>query len=144
MDLVLIQLEHLITKTSDVIWPVFVPFMLILGAYMAFTTIFKIQPKLTKPSKLKFKNMIGPASISLGAMVGTGAIVGVLGALSKLYGGGQHHVEAIVALPVGYLCGFTWGGGVVGVWVAFPAGLFTAGFLFWLRFRYRLQQLMKK
>ena len=50
----------------------------------------------------------------------------------------------IVALPVGYLCGFTWGGGVVGVWVAFPAGLFTAGFLFWLRFRYRLQQLMKK
>lgn len=49
----------------------------------------------------------------------------------------------IVALPVGYLCGFTWGGGVVGVWVAFPAGLFTAGFLFWLRFRYRLQQLMK-
>ena len=97
MDLVLIQLEHLITKTSDVIWPVFVPFMLILGAYMAFTTIFKIQPKLTKPSKLKFKNMIGPASISLGAMVGTGAIVGVLGALSKLYGGGQHHVEAIVA-----------------------------------------------
>ena len=31
----------------------------------------------------------------------------------------------IVALPVGYLCGFTWGGGVVGVWVAFPAGLFT-------------------
>ena len=57
MDLVLIQLEHLITKTSDVIWPVFVPFMLILGAYMAFTTIFKIQPKLTKPSKLKFKNI---------------------------------------------------------------------------------------
>ena len=50
----------------------------------------------------------------------------------------------IVALPVGYLCGFTWGGGVVGVWVAFPAGLFTAGFLLWLRFRYRLQQLMKK
>ena len=45
MDLVLIQLEHLITKTSDVIWPVFVPFMLILRAYMAFTTIFKIQPK---------------------------------------------------------------------------------------------------
>ena len=97
MDSVLIQLEHLITKTSDVIWPVFVPFMLILGAYMAFTTIFKIQLKLTKPSKLKFKNMIGPASISLGAMVGTGAIVGVLGALSKLYGGGQHHIEAIVA-----------------------------------------------
>jgi len=97
MDSILIQLEHAITKISEVIWPVFVPFMLVLGAYMAFTTIFKIQPKLTKPSKMKFKNMIGPASISLGAMVGTGAIIGVLGALSKLYGAGQHNIEAIVA-----------------------------------------------
>ena len=51
MDSILIQLEHAITAISEVIWPVFVPFMLILGAYMAFTTIFKVQPKLTKPSK---------------------------------------------------------------------------------------------
>ena len=54
------QLESVITKTSDLIWPIFVPFMLILGVYMAYTTIFKIQPKLTKPSKLKFKNLIVP------------------------------------------------------------------------------------
>lgn len=50
----------------------------------------------------------------------------------------------VIALPVGYLCGFTFGGGVVGVWVAFPAGLFSAGFLFWLRFRYRLHKLIGK
>ncbi len=50
----------------------------------------------------------------------------------------------VIALPVGYLCGFTWGGGVVGVWVAFPAGLFSAGILFGLRFRYRLRMLIKK
>lgn len=50
----------------------------------------------------------------------------------------------VVALPVGYLCGFTWHGGVVGVWMAFPAGLFTAGFLFWWRFRYRLRSLRGK
>ncbi len=50
----------------------------------------------------------------------------------------------VVALPVGYLCGFTFDGGVVGVWVAFPAGLFSAGFLFLWRFRYRLRQLMRK
>ncbi len=48
----------------------------------------------------------------------------------------------VVALPVGYLCGFTLDGGVVGVWVAFPAGLFSAGFLFMWRFRYRLRRLM--
>lgn len=97
MENILLQLEHGITALSEVIWPVFVPFMLILGAYMASITIFKIQPKMTKPSKLKFKNLIGPASISLGAMVGTGAIIGVLAALSKLYGAGQTNVEAIVA-----------------------------------------------
>ena len=91
------QLESLITKTSDLIWPIFVPFMLILGVYMAYTSVFKIHPKLTKPSKLKFKNMIGPASISLGAMVGTGAIVGVLGAICKLYVGGQFNIEAMAA-----------------------------------------------
>ena len=49
----------------------------------------------------------------------------------------------LIALPVGYLCGFTLDGGVVGVWVAFPAGLFSAGFLFWMRFRYRLRKLME-
>ncbi len=45
----------------------------------------------------------------------------------------------VVALPVGYLCGFVLDGGVVGVWMAFPAGLFSAGFLFMWRFRYRLR-----
>lgn len=105
------QLESLISNISEVIWPIFIPFMLILGIYMSTTTIFKIQPKLTKPSKLKFKNLIGPASISLGAMVGTGAIIGVLGAISKLYGAGQHNIEAIaiwaliggcIMIPVSY------------------------------------------
>lgn len=105
------QLESLISNISEVIWPIFIPFMLILGIYMSTTTIFKIQPKLTKPSKLKFKNLIGPASISLGAMVGTGAIIGVLGAISKLYGAGQYNIEAIaiwaliggcIMIPVSY------------------------------------------
>ena len=37
-----------------------------------------------RASKIKYKNVIGPASISLGAMIGTGAIIGVQEALSKL------------------------------------------------------------
>ena len=111
MHNILEQLEHGITAISDVIWPIFLPFMLIVGAYMSITTIFTIQPKLTKPSKLKFKNLIGPASISLGAMVGTGAIVGVLGAVTKLYDKGQVHIEsmalwaligACIMIPVSY------------------------------------------
>ena len=107
----LLQLEHMITGFSEKIWPIFIPFMLVLGLYVSIKTIFTIQPNLTKPSKLKFKNVIGPASISLGAMVGTGAIVGVLGAISKLYTAGQHNIEAIaiwaliggcIMIPVSY------------------------------------------
>ena len=111
MSNMLLQLEHGITAFSEKIWPLFIPFMLVLGLYVSIKTIFTIQPALTKPSKLKFKNVIGPASISLGAMVGTGAVVGVLGAVSKLYAGGQHNIEAIaiwaliggcIMIPVSY------------------------------------------
>lgn len=41
----------------------------------------------------------------------------------------------IISLPVGYLCGFVFGWGLVGVWMAFPFGLTTAGLMLWLRFR---------
>ena len=111
MEQFLLQLEHGITAFSETIWPLFLPFMLILGLYVSVKTIFTIQPALTKPSKLKFKNVIGPASISLGAMVGTGAIIGVLGAISKMYSAGQHNIEAIafwaliggcIMIPVSY------------------------------------------
>ncbi|WP_203558249.1 MATE family efflux transporter [Bacteroides sp. 214] len=46
----------------------------------------------------------------------------------------------IVSLPVGYFLGFVLEWGVVGVWLAFPFGLTTAGVLFFLRFRKRLMK----
>lgn len=92
---ILLQVEHLITKVSDAIWPVFLPFILVVGAIMAVRSIVIIQKKATEPAKLNIKNVIGPASISLGAMIGTGAIIGVLGALSKLSANGQANIEAM-------------------------------------------------
>ena len=105
------QLEAVITGISDAVWPVFLPFMLIVGALTSIRTIFMIQKKATRPAGLKFKNIIGPASISLGAMIGTGAIIGVLGALSKFYASGEVNVEsmaiwaligACIMVPVSY------------------------------------------
>lgn len=105
------QLEVIITKVSEAIWPIFLPFILLVGAVMAIRTIFMIQKHATKPAKLQMKNVIGPASISLGAMIGTGAIIGVLGALSKLSASGQANIEAMaiwaligscIMLPVSY------------------------------------------
>ena len=43
----------------------------------------------------------------------------------------------LISLPVGYFCGFVLGWGVVGVWMAFPFGLTSAGVMLWLRFRYK-------
>ena len=105
------QLEVVITNISDAVWPVFLPFMLIVGAFTSIRTIFMIQKKATRPAGLKFKNIIGPASISLGAMIGTGAIIGVLGALSKFYASGEVNIEsmaiwaligACIMVPVSY------------------------------------------
>ena len=105
------QLEAVITAISDAVWPIFLPFMLIVGAFTSIRTIGMIQKKATKPAGLKFKNIIGPASISLGAMIGTGAIIGVLGALSKFFHSGEVNVEsmaiwaligACIMVPVSY------------------------------------------
>ena len=105
------QLEAIITRISDAVWPAFLPFMLIVGAFTSIRTIGMIQKKVTKPAGLKFKNIIGPASISLGAMIGTGAIIGVLSALSKFFASGEVNVEAMaiwaligacIMVPVSY------------------------------------------
>lgn len=43
----------------------------------------------------------------------------------------------MISLPVGYFCGFVLNWGIVGVWMAFPFGLTSAGIMLWLRFRYK-------
>lgn len=43
----------------------------------------------------------------------------------------------LISLPVGYLCGFVFHWGIVGVWMAFPFGLTSAGLMLWLRFRHQ-------
>lgn len=104
-------LELVIGSISNSVWPFFLPFMLVVGAYTALNAVFKVQKLTTYPAKLNFKNVIGPASISLGAMIGTGAIIGVMGSLSKLVGSGQLYLEAMaiwgllgacIMVPVSY------------------------------------------
>lgn len=48
----------------------------------------------------------------------------------------------LISLPVGYFCGFMMDWGIVGVWMAFPFGLTSAGFMLWLRFRQKTKTLM--
>lgn len=41
----------------------------------------------------------------------------------------------VISLPVGYFCGFVLNLGLVGVWMAFPFGLTSAGVMMWYRFK---------
>ncbi|MDR2129734.1 MAG: MATE family efflux transporter [Odoribacteraceae bacterium] len=47
----------------------------------------------------------------------------------------------LVALPVAYLAGFTFGGGLVGIWIAYPVGLTGAGLMFRARYLRSLRRL---
>jgi MATE family multidrug resistance protein len=41
----------------------------------------------------------------------------------------------VISLPLGYLFGFVFGWGLVGIWMAFPFGLTTAGALYYREFK---------
>ena len=43
----------------------------------------------------------------------------------------------LISLPAGYFFGFVMDWGIVGIWMAFPFGLTTAGIMYYLRFRSR-------
>ena len=69
------QLESIIASISDIVWPIFLPFILIVGAFTSIRSIGMIQKQAKSPSELKIKNIIGPASISLGAMIGMNPVI---------------------------------------------------------------------
>lgn len=93
---ILNQIASVTTGISNFVWPIFLPMLVIASIYIAVATRKKISHELNKSDRMTFKEMIGPASISLGAKIGTGAIIGVLGSLNKLSGSGQGFVEGVV------------------------------------------------
>lgn len=44
----------------------------------------------------------------------------------------------LICIPLSYLIAFTFGKGIVGVWMGIPIGLTLAGILFFVRFRKKL------
>ncbi len=108
---VLVWLEGIVGGISELVWPLFLPLMLLAGIFLILRTLIVVKPRTTESCRLLFANVVGPSVISLGAMIGTGAIIGVLGSLSKLSGKGQPHIEALaiwaligsaIMIPVSY------------------------------------------
>ncbi len=103
--------EKVIGAISGTVWPIFLPCVMVVGLFLIIRTFTAIQPATTKPAKVDAAHIVGPAVISLGAMIGTGAIIGVLGSCSKLVGAGQVNLEALaiwaligslIMVPVSY------------------------------------------
>ncbi|MDE7074798.1 MAG: MATE family efflux transporter [Odoribacter sp.] len=46
----------------------------------------------------------------------------------------------VIAMPVCYLCGFTWGGGITGVWIGYPVGLTLTGVMLCGRYYFNLKR----
>ncbi|QZT36896.1 hypothetical protein K5X82_16915 [Halosquirtibacter xylanolyticus] len=89
-------LRQVTTNISDSVWPIFLPFFVVISLYISFCTFSKFNIKSKKDTRVSFKDIVGPASLSLGAKVGTGSLIGVLGSLNKLSVKGQGVVEGMV------------------------------------------------
>ncbi|MGL4849927.1 MAG: hypothetical protein ACRC28_13580 [Clostridium sp.] len=88
-------IEQSLNSFSNMIWAVFIPILIIIALYVSIKIIFKVQKQITSGGTLSLKKVVGPAAISLGNMLGTGAIIGVLGSLSQTAAEGQHFIEAL-------------------------------------------------
>ncbi|MCG8483992.1 MAG: hypothetical protein MJA31_11830 [Clostridia bacterium] len=92
---ILDNIGQITSVISETVWQIFLPLLVISGLFVSIKTIFKIKKEITTKSRINVKDFIGPTSIALGAMIGTGAIIGVLGSLSNLAGQGQMYIEAM-------------------------------------------------
>mgnify|MGYP000161824934 CR=1 FL=1 len=90
------QIAEITASISNFVWPLFLPFLVLSSLFIAYITITRLRSSDPSSEKISFKKMMGPASISLGAKIGTGAIIGVLGSLNKLSNAGQGFIEGIV------------------------------------------------
>lgn len=111
MGNVILQVEELIRIISNVLWPLFLPLLILMGLNISMQIIFNIKDLTTKKTKFNIKHITHQGSVTLGAMIGSGTIVGFLGAFSKLYISGQVYVESVaiwallgslILIPVSY------------------------------------------
>lgn len=92
--------ESIINFISGAVWAVFLPLLLICSLFISFRFFKTVKRATTEDSKLNPRDIIGPAAISMGAMIGTGAIIGVLGSMMTLVTNGQIYFEAIAGWAV--------------------------------------------
>lgn len=81
------NLQQLVSNTSSLAWKVFLPIFIILTLIITYRLVKTVLKATTVKEQFKFTDTLGPLAISLGSMVGTGAVIGVLGAINRLPNG---------------------------------------------------------
>lgn len=74
------NLQQLVSNTSNLEWKVFLPVFIILTLIITYSLVKTVLRATTFKEQFKFTD-------TLGSMVGTGAIIGVLGAINRLPNG---------------------------------------------------------
>jgi len=88
-------LSAIINQLSSTLWNFLIPFLLVIVVFLTIKH-FKHHKLLLPKEKIDYKSVFGQLSVGMGSMIGTGAVVGVLGAISKMGANGQYYFEAIV------------------------------------------------
>ncbi len=78
----------MINLIGNFMWLLFIPFLGAIAIYIVYKYNKDVKDDI-KGEKIHLRKMLGQISISLGTMIGTGAIIGVLGSLSSIYILGQ-------------------------------------------------------
>ncbi len=91
-------MSEIVSVVSATAWRYFLPIFVIVAIIIAIKLFKDVVKTTTTKEEFSLKQVLGPLAISLGSMVGTGAVIGVLGAINKLPNGVQ--VEAIAVWSI--------------------------------------------
>lgn len=76
--------QNLLSEVSNLAWQFFLPVFIVVTIIITIKLFKDVLKTTTEPEDFNFKDVLGPMAISLGSMIGTGAVIGILAAINKL------------------------------------------------------------
>lgn len=96
MENILNFLGQSVNTISDIIWAWAMPLIIIITLIIVIRMIFKVKNKTTLNNGLHLFKTMKNSIIVMGTVIGTGALIGVLGSLSSYAAQGQAYIEGVV------------------------------------------------
>lgn len=84
-----------VNSLSNIIWALAMPFLIVITIIISIKIIFKIKNKTTPSEGIGIIKTFKNSVVTMGTIIGTGALVGVLGSLSTMASEGQTYIEGV-------------------------------------------------